>query len=684
VVRLLEREDELGLLAGAVRDAIGGSGCFVLVGGEAGIGKSSLVRELRERLGDRTTFLTGACEPLSVPVPLGPLRELVESAGGGDLIDVGTDDRLVLARRVASVLAERAPVVAVVEDIHWADPATFDLMLLLARRAPQIEAVILATFRDDEVAANPALGLLLGDLTSVAAVRRLHLRTLSVQAVRELVGSTGLDAAELVRATGGNPFLVVETVAAGGTLPASVRDAALARAGRLSRAGRELVDAAAVLGQRFDHALLDAVVGGSADAVDEALARGVLVADGTRLGFRHELIREAIETSISPPRVADFHARAMLALAGQAGVPDNARLAHHAELAGLRSEAGRYASLASAEAERVGAPLQARLQAERALRLSEDLPDPDRYELLMRYSRAANFTSTRYEDAVWGAERALAVAERLRDPLRTARALGALAWALWSFDRMVDARQAADRAVAVLEPTSDVAALARAWAAQLRIEATAFDPGAAIARAPRARELAVAAGLEDVKIDIDISLGLAQGHNGQPEAIVVLTDALREARGGSRDPDDSRLRQPHVCGRDPAPARARAEPDWRGAGVLRRGRCTDSPQRDRGVPRPEPARSRPLGRGSPGAGAQRSDLARGGSAGAGHGGADRRTSRRAQRRADARASVGRDPERRGGFPATARSGVPWSRPPGCVATSALRWNTSKRPRRHRR
>jgi DNA-binding NarL/FixJ family response regulator len=123
-VRLLEREDELGVLADAIHDAVAGRGSLVLVAGEAGIGKSPLLRELRERTGERVMFVIGACEPLSVPVPLAPLRELVEAAGGGDLVELGSDDRLVLARRVASVLAERRPVVAVIEDIHSADPLT--------------------------------------------------------------------------------------------------------------------------------------------------------------------------------------------------------------------------------------------------------------------------------------------------------------------------------------------------------------------------------------------------------------------------------------------------------------------------------------------------------------------------------------------------------------------------------
>jgi DNA-binding CsgD family transcriptional regulator len=206
------------------------------------------------------------------------------------------------------------------------------------------------------------------------------------------------------------------------------------------------------------------------------------------------------------------------------------RLAHHAELAGLRHEACRYATLASVQAERIGAPREAWLQAERALRLGDDLADPERYELLIRYSRAANFTSPRYEDAVWGAEQALAVAERLDDDARQARALEAMAWALWSFDRMIEAKRAAERAIGVLEHSSDAAAEARARSTLIRIEAAAFDPAVAIAAGPRARELAAAAGLEEVELSIAISEGLAHGHLGQPEAIPVLEEALRATR----------------------------------------------------------------------------------------------------------------------------------------------------------
>jgi DNA-binding CsgD family transcriptional regulator/tetratricopeptide (TPR) repeat protein len=532
VARLLERDEELGTLVQAARDAAGGRGSVTLVSGEAGIGKTALLRALRDRLPGGCTILIGACEPLSVPLPLGPIREIVEAAGGGELTNLAGEDRLALARWMTRALQDRAPVVAVIEDAHWADPLTLDVVRLAARRVADMSAALVITLRDDEAGANPALALLLGDLAGAPAVRRLALGALSAAAVRELAGAGGLDAAELVRATGGNPFLVTEAIAAGRRLPASVRDAALARAGRLSPEARRVVDAAAVIGQEFDHRLLTAVVPDAEDAVEAALARGVLVADGSRLGFRHDLIREAIETSISPPRRAQLHARVYACLAAQPGAASSARLAHHAELAGLTTEACRHAQSASLEAERLGALSETRLQSERALRLGDELTDAERFDLLLRYSRAANFSSTRYEDAIAGARQALAIAERLGEPVAQARALELLAWALWSLDRMEDAKAQADRAVAVLATTDETAALARARSTSIRMEATAFDPAAAIAAGSDALRLADAAELHETRLDISISVGLARGHGGDADALAELEQVLRAARDG--------------------------------------------------------------------------------------------------------------------------------------------------------
>lgn len=525
--RLLERDCELAVLEETVRALGEGRGCVVLLGGEAGIGKTTLVRALRERVDDRVTFLVGACEPLSVPVPLGPLRELVEAAGDVDLADLESSDRLLLVRRVQAALTVRAPVVAVVEDAHWADVMTLDVLRLLARRVEGAAVMVIVTYRDDEVAANPELARLLGDLVTNPAIRRVRLRPLSEAAVRQLAEPADIDAARLSRVSGGNPFLVVEAIAAGGRLPASVREATLARASRLTPAARDVVGAAAVIGQRVAPWLLDAVAPGSATAVEEALARGVMVADGPALGFRHELIREAIESSLSPPRRAELHRRVVAALAAHG---DHARLAHHAELAGMVAQASRYAALAAAEAEDVGALRETSLQAARALRLGAGLSETERLELLLKCSHATNFASLRLEDAVGPARDAIALAQRLGDRVRQGRGEVALSFSLWSLGRVVEAREAAERAVAVLETTDDLAALARAQATRVRMEATAFDPAAALELGPRALGLADEAGLEEMRLDVTISIGLARGHLGDVESLPLLSDAARAGR----------------------------------------------------------------------------------------------------------------------------------------------------------
>jgi DNA-binding CsgD family transcriptional regulator len=251
------------------------------------------------------------------------------------------------------------------------------------------------------------------------------------------------------------------------------------------------------------------VVPESTTAVEEALARGVLVADGAQLGFRHELIRGALESCIAPSRRAALHARVFAALREQPAV-DNARLAHHAELGGLAREACRCAIAAAAEAERIGAVREVKLQA----------------------GRAGDFASERFEDAVAAGREAVALAVEMDDPVRHGRALVTLAWPLWSLERVAEAKAAVEQAIAVLEPTGELEALARAHCTLLRMEATAFDPGVVIQVAPRALALALAdeADLEEVRIDVTISLGLARGHLGLRDSPRILLEALDAAR----------------------------------------------------------------------------------------------------------------------------------------------------------
>ena len=153
------------------------------------------------------------------------------------------------------------------EDIHWADEATFDLLRFLARRLGGIHTLVVATYRDDEIGPRHPLRLLLGDLATVRAVRRLTLPRLSEAAVRALAHDSAFDAAALHRHTGGNPFFVAEVLAAGERgIPATVRDAVLARAARLPEPARDALDAAAVIGFRSEPWLLTELLGADAAA----------------------------------------------------------------------------------------------------------------------------------------------------------------------------------------------------------------------------------------------------------------------------------------------------------------------------------------------------------------------------------------------------------------------------------
>ena len=197
----------------------------------------------------------------------------------------------------------------------------------------------------------------------------------------------------------------------------------------------------------------------------------------------------------------------------------------------MTQEACRYAILAAADAEQVGAVGVVGLQTQRALRLGNHLEPRERFELLLQSSRASNFASTRLQDAVDPAEEAIRLAMRIGDPVMEGRALIVLAWALWSLDRVVQARDAAERAVMLaVERSSDISALAHAHATHVRIQVTAFDPQVAIDDGPRALELASGPGFEETRIGIEISIALARGHRGDAGALDALSAACKAAR----------------------------------------------------------------------------------------------------------------------------------------------------------
>jgi predicted ATPase len=227
---LLERGDALESLGEYLLSAREGEGRLVLVSGEAGVGKSALV-EAFQAGSTQARWAWGTCDGLFTPRPLGPLFELADQLGGA-LAAAGRADapREELFETLLRQLQDPPATVAVIEDLHWADEATLDLVRYLGRRVRSTRALLVLTYRDDGPAPDHPLRVVLGELATLRTTRRVSVAPLSEGAVRLLAAGSGIEPAELYRLTSGNPFFVTEVVRAGvAAVPVSAADAVRAR-----------------------------------------------------------------------------------------------------------------------------------------------------------------------------------------------------------------------------------------------------------------------------------------------------------------------------------------------------------------------------------------------------------------------------------------------------------------------
>ena len=503
-MRLLERELQLGALHDYAADARGGDGRLVLVSGEAGIGKSSLVDAFLEDLTD-VRVAWSACDGAFTPSALGPLQDVADQWGGA--VRVACADGVPRDTRFAALLSmlrehgdQGGLSVLVVEDLHFADEATLDLVGHLARRLRAVRALVVATYRDDGLAENRALRETLGEASTLRSTRRISLPSLTPDAVTRLSLGSGREPAALHALTGGNPFFVSEVLCAtSDELPASARDAVLARASRLSAAGRAVLDAAALVGERVEPDLLAAVTGAEVVALDEPVAAGLLVADGSGLRFRHEIARRAVEQEVGPSAAAEVHRRILAELVGS-GVDDDARLAHHAEGALDGPETVRYATSAGDRSAALASRREAVAQYRRALRfvsperqlVRADLLDKLSLQLapLDQWAAAAEVLEESIE--LWRAQGA---------SLREGDALRRLSVAYYRLCRGPEVMVAVRSALEVLEPLGPSRELAWALSRMAGEYMGNEMPEECVEYAGRALEMADALGLHDVASD---------------------------------------------------------------------------------------------------------------------------------------------------------------------------------------
>jgi DNA-binding CsgD family transcriptional regulator/tetratricopeptide (TPR) repeat protein len=517
VQALLERSADLTALSDALaRVRESRSGSFALVSGEAGIGKTSLVRAFTAACA--VPVLAGACEPLFTPRPLAPFLGLAES--------IGEPQPAELAAGLLRELERRAPAVLLVEDLHWADEATLDVLRMLSRRIDALPVLVVLTYREETLDRTHPVRIFLGDLATRPQVR-LMLGPLSMDAVRELAGSSAIEAEALTRRTGGNPFFVTEVLAAGGEqLPATVRDAVLARAARLGPGARAVLDAVSIIPARAELSLLETIVDEYPNGLDECVTSGMLLAGGTSVSFRHEIARVAVEATLMPHQRVALHRSALSALeALDAPSRDAARLAHHAEGAGDADAVLRYAPEAGRHAAGLGAHREAAQHFARALRHAASLAPGQRADLYERRSYECYLTD-QIAEAVAARRRALEEHRGLGDRLREGDAhrwLSRLAWFLGDND---EAEREAALALEQLEPLPPGRELAMAYSNMAQLRMLAQDNPAAISWGRRAIELAERLDEQEILAHALNNVGTAERQQGDERGTATLERSL--------------------------------------------------------------------------------------------------------------------------------------------------------------
>jgi DNA-binding CsgD family transcriptional regulator/tetratricopeptide (TPR) repeat protein len=540
---LLERDQELATLAALLDETAAGQGRIAVISGEAGIGKTSLVErflaQTQKRPRASVRRLWAACEAWFTPRPLGPLYDIAQQTTSSlRALLHGEASRVALFAALLDDLAQSRTIL-VIEDIHWADEATLDLIKYLARRVHRTAVLLILTYRDDELGKEHPLRLVLGELPA-RDVTRLRLLPLSEGAVAALARQAHRPPGRLHAIAGGNPFFVTEALAydAPGA-PASVSDAVLARIARRSPAAQRLLEVVAVVPSRIERWVIEALGAGTQEVLDECLAASMLRLDGQTIAYRHELARQAVEDALSPARRQRLHAEILRVLL-ERGLERTplARLVHHAAQAEDSALVMRFAPDAARQASMQGAHREAAAHYQTALRYADQMPVAQQADLLDGLANEYYLTG-QVQEAIAPCEAALTLWRALDQTEMVGRTLRRLSRLSWLLGRNAEAERHGLAAVAALETLPPTRELAMAYGNLAQLGTRTSDYAATMLWSKRAITLAerlgdhetvcyalnsmAAAEIDDGKVEqgrdkLQRSLDLAQQHGYEEHA----------------------------------------------------------------------------------------------------------------------------------------------------------------------
>ncbi|HTS84138.1 MAG TPA: AAA family ATPase [Usitatibacter sp.] len=525
MANLLERDRAIATVRARLTQAGQGHGQTLLVSGEAGVGKTTLMRAAAEEHAGALWW--GACDALETPHPLAPLRDIARGNGVSFRASLDGGRTELFEAVLAELAAARAPTLFVIEDAHWADESTLDLVKFLGRRIARLPAVLAVTYRDDEVTASHPLRRVIGYLPAVDTTR-VELAPLSPDGVEMMARNALRSARGLYALTRGNPFFLTEVLRQGGDgVPRSVEDLVLARLSRLAPPSQAIVRLASIVPARIERALVDTLLSPAAADLEACLASGLLEADPSWIFFRHELARVAVERSIPAPTAQSLHSRMLGALVADPGATP-ARLVHHAVRANDVASVRKFAPLAAKLAGARGSHREAASHYRALLAHAPDAPDAERIDWLERYATECHSTN-QLSEAIAARERIARMLEGRGQTVLEGENLSQLSMHYVLALRNAEADAASRRAIELLETQGP--SLARACAyrveAQLRMLNRDVAEGAAWAR--KAIEMAAALGDRHLLAAAYGTLGSATIFLDDPQAIPNLERAVEIA-----------------------------------------------------------------------------------------------------------------------------------------------------------
>src|SRR6476659_9269375 len=352
-MELIERAVFLGSMQQAFQNVAAGEGHCIFVSGEAGIGKTSLVREFCNRVKKRCNICQGTCDALFSPRPLAPLYDILLQ-GWNNFPEYSNDMRertKLFTEFFFEIKNKEKTSIIVFEDIHWADEATLDFIKFFARRITQVPCLFILTYRDDEIHSGHSLRNLTGQLAP-DTFTRIRLTPLSREVVETMAAEKGYSGEDVYNISGGNPFYVNEILSSySAGIPDNIRDAVISVYNRQEDMTRRIWEILSVFPDRFEIKYLEKMEPQFATAIERSLETRILLMQGGYIFFKHELFRRTIENFLSPFKRVSLNKRILeLFLENFKQNNEIERIIHHAKNANEYEAVATYAPIAALKA----------------------------------------------------------------------------------------------------------------------------------------------------------------------------------------------------------------------------------------------------------------------------------------------------------------------------------------------